>query len=326
VGVSQATYLQAISEALQEEMERDDRVLVMGEDIADFGGAFKVTRGFLEKFGPERVVDTPIAESGFTGMACGMAVDGLRPVVEYQFADFITCAFDQIVNYAAKVHYRWGYACPVVLRSPTGAGVRGGPYHSISPEAWFAHVPGLKVVYPATPYDAKGLLKAAIRDDNPVLYFEHKRLYRKVREDLPEEDYLVPIGQAEVKVAGRDLTMVSYGAMLHECVKAARQLADEGWSCEIVDLRTIVPFDLGTVLESVRKTARALVVTEEHRTGGFGGEVAAAIAEEAFEWLDAPITRLGALDVPHPFSPALEDAMLLDAEKIAATARDLLEF
>jgi 2-oxoisovalerate dehydrogenase E1 component beta subunit len=320
------TYLEAISEALREEMERDERVLILGEDIAVFGGAFKVTRGFLEKFGADRVIDTPIAESGFTGMACGMAVDGLRPVVEFQFMDFITCAFDQIVNYAAKVHYRWGYACPVVLRGPAGAGVRGGPYHSISPEAWFAHVPGIKVAYPATPYDAKGLLKAAIRDDNPVLFLEHKRLYRKVREEIPEEDYVVPLGEAEVKIPGRDLTIVTYGAMLHESARAAQELADEGVEAEVVDVRTMVPFDADTVMASVARTGRALVVTEEHRTAGFGAEIAARIAEECFESLDAPVLRMGALDVPHPFSPVLEDAMLPDAGRIADAARQLADY
>jgi 2-oxoisovalerate dehydrogenase E1 component beta subunit len=320
------TYLDAISQALREEMRRDPDVFLLGEDIAKFGGAFKITRGFLEEFGPGRVVDTPISESGFVGAACGAAIEGLRPVVEFQFADFIACAFDQIVNYAAKAYYRWGTPVPVVFRGPSGGGFRGGPFHSQNPEAWFTHVPGLKVVQPSTPYDAKGLLKAAIRDENPVIYFEHKHLYRRIREDVPEDDYVVPLGQADIKREGRDLTIVTYGAMVHESLAVAERLANEGAECEVVDLRSLCPLDKETFLASVRRTSRALVVYEAHLTGGFGGEVAAIIAQEAFDALDAPVTRVASLDVPVPFSPPLEDAVLPSAEKIYKAAVDVLEY
>jgi 2-oxoisovalerate dehydrogenase E1 component beta subunit len=321
-----ATYLEAISQALREEMRRDVDVILLGEDIGAFGGAFKVTRGFLEEFGAERVIDTPISESGFVGAACGAAIEGLRPVVEFQFADFIACAFDQIVNFAAKAYYRWGTPVPVVFRGPSGGGFRGGPFHSQNPEAWFTHVPGLKVVAPSTPYEAKGLLKAAVRDDNPVLFFEHKHLYRRIREELPDEDFVVPLGTADVKRDGGDLTIVTYGAMVHESLEAAARLSGEGAECELVDLRSLCPLDADTVLASVRKTSRALVVYEAHLTGGFGAEVAAIIADRAFDALDAPVRRVAALDVPVPFSPSLEDAMLPTAETIYEAAVDLLEY
>jgi 2-oxoisovalerate dehydrogenase E1 component beta subunit len=320
------TYLEAISQALREEMRRDPSVFLMGEDIGVFGGAFKITRGFLEEFGEERVIDTPISESGFTGAACGAAIMGFRPVVEFQFADFFSCAFDQIVNFAAKCYYRWGIPVPVVFRGPSGGGFRGGPYHSQNPEAWFTHVPGLKVVQPATPYEAKGLLKAAIRDNNPVVYFEHKHLYRRIREDVPEEDYEVPLGVADVKREGRDLTIVTYGAMVHSSLEVAERLSKEGAEVEIIDLRTLVPLDRESFLASVRKTGRALVLHEAHITSGFGGEVASIVAEEAWESLDAPVKRLGSLDVPIPFSPTLEDAVLPSPAKIEAAARWLLEY
>jgi 2-oxoisovalerate dehydrogenase E1 component beta subunit len=320
------TYLQAISDALRDEMRRDRDVILLGEDIATFGGAFKITRGFLEEFGADRVIDTPIAESGFVGAACGAAIEGLRPVVEFQFADFIVCAFDQIVNYAAKACYRWGTPVPVVFRGPSGGGFRGGPYHSENPEAWFTHVPGLKVVQPSTPYDAKGLLKAAIRDNNPVIYLEHKHLYRRIREDVPDEDFVVPLGAADVKRPGRDLTIVTYGAMVHESLAAADRLSKAGAECEVIDLRTLVPLDKQAFLESVRKTSRALVVYEAHLTGGFGGEVAAIIAQEAFDVLDAPVTRVASLDVPVPFAGPLEDAVLPNADKIYKAAVDVLEY
>lgn len=324
--MSVCTYLDAISQALREEMRRDPAVILLGEDIGTFGGAFKITRGFLEEFGPERVIDTPISESGFVGAACAAAIEGFRPVVEFQFADFIACAFDQIVNYAAKTYYRWGLPVPVVFRAPSGGGFRGGPFHSENPEAWFTHVPGLKVVQPSTPYDAKGLLKAAIRDNNPVIYFEHKHLYRRIREDLPNEDFVVPLGQANIKREGSDLTIVTYGSMVHESLAVAERLAKVGAECEIVDLRSLCPLDKETFLASVRKTSRALVVHEAHLTGGFGGEVAAIIAEEAFDALDAPVTRVASLDVPVPFSPVLEDAVLPNAEKIYRAAVDVLEY
>ena len=320
------TYLEAISQALRDEMRRDENVILLGEDIAVFGGAFKVTVGFLDEFGEDRVIDTPISESGFTGAACGAAVEGLRPVVEFQFADFIACAFDQIVNYAAKNYYRWGIPMPVVFRGPAGGGFRGGPYHSQNPEAWFTHVPGLKVVQPSTPYDAKGLLIAAIRDNNPVIYFEHKHLYRRIKEDVPDEDYVVPIGVADVKREGTDLTVVTYGAMVHKSLAVAERLSREGAECEVVDLRSLSPLDRDTFLASVRKPSRALVVHEAQLTGGFGGEVAAIIAQEAFDVLDAPVTRVAALDVPSPFAASLEDAMLPTEEKIYTAAKNVLEY
>jgi len=320
------TYLEAISQALRDEMRRDRDVILLGEDIAQFGGAFKITRGFLEEFGEDRVVDTPISESGFVGAACGAAIEGLRPVVEFQFADFIACAFDQIVNYAAKACYRWGTAVPVVFRGPSGGGFRGGPFHSQNPEAWFTHVPGLKVVQPSTPYDAKGLLKAAIRDNNPVIYFEHKHLYRRIREDVPDDDFVVPLGVADIKRPGRDLTIVTYGAMVHESLAAAERLSKQGAECEVIDLRSLVPLDKACFLDSVRRTSRALVVYEAHLTSGFGGEVAAIIAQEAFDALDAPVTRVASLDVPVPFAAPLEDAVLPNADKIYRAAVDVLEY
>ena len=319
------TYLDAISEALREEMRRDPTVFLMGEDIGVFGGAFKITRGFIEEFGEERVIDTPISESGFTGAACGAAIMGFRPVVEFQFADFIACAFDQIVNFAAKCYYRWGIPVPVVLRGPSGGGFRGGPFHSQNPEAWFTHVPGLKVVQPSTPYEAKGMLKAAIRDNNPVIYLEHKHLYRRIREDIPEGDFEVPLGVADIKREGNDLTIVTYGAMVHTCLDVAERLAKLGAEIEVVDLRSLAPLDKKTFLTSVRKTGKALVVHEAQLTSGFGGEVASIIIDEAWDALDAPVKRIGSLDVPIPFSPTLEDAVLPSADKIETTARQLLE-
>jgi 2-oxoisovalerate dehydrogenase E1 component beta subunit len=324
--MSVRTYLEAISDGLRDEMRRDRNVILLGEDIATFGGAFKITRGFVEEFGPERVIDTPISESGFVGAAAAAAIEGLRPVVEFQFADFIACAFDQIVNYAAKAYYRWGTPVPVVFRGPSGGGFRGGPYHSQNPEAWFTHVPGLKVVQPSTPYDAKGLLKAAIRDNNPVIYFEHKHLYRRIREDVPDDDFIVPLGVADTKREGRDLTIVTYGAMVHECLAVAERLSSEGAECEVIDLRSLCPLDKHSFLTSVRKTSRALVVYEAHLTGGFGGEVAAIIAQEAFDALDAPVTRVASLDVPVPFAGPLEDAVLPTADKIYRAAVDVLEY
>jgi 2-oxoisovalerate dehydrogenase E1 component beta subunit len=251
---------------------------------------------------------------------------GFRPVVEFQFADFIACAFDQIVNFSGKCYYRWGIPVPVVFRGPSGGGFRGGPFHSQNPEAWFTHAPGLKVVQPSTPFDAKGLLKAAIRDNNPVVYFEHKHLYRRIREDIPEEDFDVPIGVADVKREGHDLTIITYGAMVHTCLEIAEKLSEEGAECEVIDLRTLVPLDKECFLDSVRKTSKALVVHEAQLTSGFGGEVAAIIGEEAFESLDAPVKRIASLDVPVPFSPPLEDAVLPSPEKVEAAARELLEY
>jgi 2-oxoisovalerate dehydrogenase E1 component beta subunit len=324
--MSQMTYLQAISSALRGEMRRDPNVFVLGEDIAVFGGAFKITQGFLDEFGPARVIDTPISESGFVGAACAAATTGFRPVVEFQFIDFIACAFDQIVNYAAKCYYRWGVPVPIVFRGPTGGGIHAGPYHSQNPEAWFAHTPGLKVVLPSTAKDAKGLLTAAIRDNNPVVYLENKFLYRHYREEVPDDEYVVPIGVAALRTLGSDLSIISYGAAVHLCVEVARMLEREGASVEVVDLRSLTPLDRESVLESVRKTSRALVVHEANLTAGFGAEIAALIAEEAFDYLDAPVARVASLDVPVPFSPPLEMAMLPSVDKIAQAARKLLAY
>ena len=321
------TYLEAIREAIIEEMVRDDRVLVLGEDVGGtFGGAFKVTKGLAERFGDRRVMNTPIAELGFTGMANGMALMGLRPIVEMQFADFISSGFDSIVQFAATTHYRWGGKVPWVIRAPSDGGIRSGPFHSQNPEAWFVHTPGLKVVAPSTPADAKGLLTAAIRDDNPVIFFEAKPLYRSVRGPVPEGEYFVPIGRARTARPGRDLTILTYGTQVHEALTAASTLADDGIDTEVVDLRTLKPLDTETILDSVARTGRVLVVHAANRTAGVGAEVAALIAEEAFSWLDAPVTRLGGLDTPIPFSPPLENAYRPDAAKIESAARKLVAF
>jgi 2-oxoisovalerate dehydrogenase E1 component beta subunit len=326
-GSREMTYLAAISEALREEMRRDPNVLVIGEDIGnDFGGAFKVTKGFAAEFGPKRVMNTPLAELGFTGMASGMALMGLRPVVEMQFADFISSAFDSIVQFAATTHYRWGGAVPMVIRAPSDGGLRSGPFHSQNPEAWFVHTPGLKVVAPATPADAKGLLTAAIRDNNPVVYFESKPLYRNLKGFVPPGEYVVPLGVARLARSGKDLSILTYGAELHQALAAAERLAGEGIECDVVDLRTLKPLDEDAILTSVRKTGKVLLVHAANRLAGLGAELAALIADKAFEWLDAPIRRLGGLDTPVPFSPPLEDAYRPDAEKIVAMARELARY
>jgi len=320
------TYLQAISSALRDEMRRDPSVFLLGEDIGAFGGAFKITQGFLDEFGPNRVIDTPISESGFVGAACAAATTGFRPVVEFQFIDFIACAFDQIVNYAAKCYYRWGIQMPVVFRGPTGGGIHAGPYHSQNPEAWFAHTAGLKVVLPSTARDAKGLLTAAIRDNNPVVYLENKFLYRNQREDVPEGEHVVPIGVAALRTVGKDLSIITYGATVHHSVEVANRLSNEGASVEVLDLRSLAPLDRQAVLRSVKKTNRALIVHEANITAGFGAEIAALIAQEAFEYLDAPVRRVAAMDLPVPFSPPLEQAMLPSVDKILVAARELLSY
>jgi 2-oxoisovalerate dehydrogenase E1 component beta subunit len=321
------TYLAAISEALRFEMARDPDVVVMGEDVADpFGGAFKVTRGLSEEFGEGRVLNMPLSELAFVGAATGMALMGLRPVIEMQFADFISTAFDSIVQFAATNYYRWKGAVPWVIRAPSDGGLRSGPFHSQNPEAWFVHAPGLKVVAPATPADAKGLLIAAIRDNNPVIYFESKPLYRSVKGAVPEGEYTVPLGRARMAHPGDGLTIVAYGAQVHQAVAAAEALAREGISAEVLDLRTLKPLDTTAILESVKKTGKALIVHSANRTAGVGAEIAALIAEQAFEWLDAPVQRLGGLDVPVPFSPPLEDAYRPNADKIATLARELVRY
>ena len=321
----QVTFLEAIREALREEMVRDDKVFLLGEDIGAYGGAFKVTDGLLEQFGSDRVIDTPISEAAIVGAAAGAAMMGFRPVAEMQFIDFISCAFDQLTNVVSKWRYRMGYGVPMVVRGPCGGGVRGGPFHSGNPEAFFANSAGLKIVEPSTAYDAKGLLKAAIRDADPVLFFEHKYLYRlpRLRETLPAEDYTVEIGKAAVRREGSDLTILTFGAMVYRALDAADKLAADGIDAEVVDLRTLVPLDIETVLGSVRKTNRAIVLHEASRTGGIGGEISATIAEKAFEWLDAPIIRVASLDTPVPYSPPLEDFYQPQVDDIVEAARKL---
>jgi len=320
----EATYLIAIAEAMWEEMERDERVFMLGEDIGIYGGAFKVTEGFIERFGPQRVMDTPIAEETIVGMAIGAAMEGFRPVAEFQYADFMSSGFDEITTTLGRYHYRSGVRLPVVLRGPSGGGVRASNFHSTNPEPWFAHTPGLKVICPAFPTDAKGLLKAAIRDDNPVVFLEHKWIYRRIKETVPTDpDFTIPIGAAEVKRAGDDVSIVTYGAMVHRALEAAEDLADAGVSAEVVDLRTIHPLDTQTVLESVEKTGHALVLYESLRSLGIGAEVAAVIAEEGFESLDAPVMRLAPPNTPVPFSPPLEDAFLPQVEDIVDAVQRL---
>jgi 2-oxoisovalerate dehydrogenase E1 component beta subunit len=320
------TYLEAIRQGLWEEMERDPNVFMLGEDIGVYGGAFKVTAGFIERFGEKRVVDTPISESAIVGAAIGAGLMGLRPVAEMQFADFITCGFDQIVNFAAKCRWRWNAPVPIVVRAPSGGGIHGGPFHSQNPEMWFVKTPGLKVVAPATAYDAKGLIKSAVRDNDPVIFFEHKGLYRRIKEDLPAEEYTVPIGKAKVIREGRDLTIVTYGAMVWVALEAADELAKEGASIEVVDLRTLLPLDRDTVCASVKNTSKALLLHEDTRTAGLAGELAISITESIFEYLDGPIVRVTAPDTPVPYSPPLEDAFLPNAKKVVEKARWLWKY
>jgi 2-oxoisovalerate dehydrogenase E1 component beta subunit len=325
----EVTYLKAINQALHEEMRRDDNVFVMGEDVGELGGAFKVTEGLLDAYGEDRVIDTPISEALIVGAGIGAAILGMRPVLEMQFGDFISCAFDQIVNTAATLRYRHGgkASCPLVLRAPSGAGVHGALFHSQNPEAWFTRVPGLKVVAPATPYDAKGLLKSAVRDDNPVIYFEHKRLYRSVKEDLPEGDFTVPIGPAELRLEGRDLSLITYGGTMHQALDAARIVEKEdGLKVEVLDLRTLLPLDREAILATARKTGKVLIAHEDRLTGGIGGEVAAIIAEHAFDYLDGPIKRVAALDTHVAFSPPLEEHILPNTNKIVEAIRELAAY
>ena len=319
------TYLEAIRQALFEEMEQDPRVFVLGEDVGAYGGAFKVTAGLQEKFGEERVIDTPISESAIVGAAIGAALAGLRPVAEMQFIDFIACCFNMITNYAAKAHYCWGAAIPIVIRGPYGGGVHAGPFHSQCVESFFLNTPGLKIVTPATANDAKGLLKAAIRDPNPVLYLEHKFLYRRIKEDVAG-DALVPIGKALIRRPGKHLSLITYSAMVHVALEAAEQLAKDGYEIEVVDLRTLSPLDEETLLQTVRKTNKVLLLHEAARFGGFGGELAAIIAEKAFDHLDGPIVRVAAMDTPIPFGTPLEETYLPDVSKVVNAARKLLEY
>jgi 2-oxoisovalerate dehydrogenase E1 component len=325
VEIRPETYVEGIHQALIEEMEHDENVVLMGQDIGVFEGAFRVTRG-LHKRWPERVLDTPIAESGTLGIAAGAAILGYRPVVEMQFGDFITCGFNQLVNVIAKLYYRWQIPCPIVVRLPTGGGVGAGPFHSQNPEAWFTHVAGLKVVCPATAEDAKQLLKAAIRDPNPVIFCEHKYLYRRIKAILPQGEEVEELGHAAVLRPGTDLTLVGYGVTTWTCLEVAEELAGEGIKAEVVDLRTLVPFDEETVLASVKKTGRVVVTHEAQLTSGFGGEVAARLGDLAFAWLDAPIKRVACEDRPSPFVKHLEKALLPTKDKVLAAARDVLAF
>jgi pyruvate/2-oxoglutarate/acetoin dehydrogenase E1 component len=317
------TYLEAIRLAMLEEMQKDERVFVIGEDVGAYGGAFRVTQGFLEAFGEKRVIDTPIAESAIVGAAVGAALMGMRPIAEMQFIDFIGCGFDMLVNYAAKSRWRWGGGVPIVVRGPCGGGVHGGPFHSQNPEAYFMNVPGLKIVAPGTPRDAKGLMTAAIRDPDPVIYLEHKFLYRRLKEDLPEGEIVVPIGKARVAREGRHLSIITYAAMLQVALEAAAAAAKDGIEVEVLDLRTLLPLDEDAILATARKTGKVIVLHEATRTGGPGGEVAALLAEQAFEWLDAPVVRVAPPDTPVPYSPPLEEAFLPNADTLGKAIRAL---
>jgi pyruvate/2-oxoglutarate/acetoin dehydrogenase E1 component len=321
--VATMTYLQAISDAMRQEMRQDERVLVMGEDIGVFGGAFKVTDGFIDEFGPSRVMDTPLAESGIVGTAVGAAVVGLRPICEMQFADFISCGFDQLVNVAGKMYYRQGLPVNITVRLPSGGGFSGGPFHSQNPEAWFMHSPGMKVVAPSTAEDAKGLLISAIRDHNPVVYLEHKHLYRRVKGEVPDGTYETPL-TARLAREGTDLTVVTYGAMVHTALEATEDL--DGASVEVLDLRSLVPLDEEAILASVHKTSKVLIVDEANQTCAAGAQVAAVIAEKGFEDLDGPVRRVATPDVPIPFSPPLEQALLPSVDRVKEAARELLEY
>jgi 2-oxoisovalerate dehydrogenase E1 component beta subunit len=324
--MAEKTYLQAISDALRQEMRRDERVVVLGEDVGVYGGAFKVTLGFQEEFGPWRVLDMPLSETAILGGATGAALMGLRPVAEMQFADFVSCGWDHLVTVAAKQHFRARTPIPIVVRLPSGGGFSGGPFHSQNPESSFAHIPGLKVVCPATPQDAKGLLFSAIEDANPVLFFEHKHLYRRIKADVPDERYTIPFGKARVHRPGDDVVVVTWGAMVWTAADAAARLEAEDVSVEVLDLRTLIPWDREAVLESVRRTSKVLVLHEDTRTGGFGAEIAATIVEEAFEDLDAPVRRLAAPDCPVPFSPSLEKAFIPQVDDVVAALRDLAAY
>ncbi len=320
------TYIDAIKEGIWEEMVKDESVFILGEDVGIYGGAFKVTKGMLDKFGPERVIDTPISESAIVGAAIGAALVGMRPVAEMQFIDFISCAFDQIVNFAAKCRYRWGAGVPIVIRGPSGGGVHGGPFHSQNPEAYFFNVPGLKIVCPSTAYDAKGLIKAAIRDPDPVLYFEHKYLYRRIKEELPTDDFVVPIGKAALRREGEDLSIITYGAMVYKALEAAEALAQMGIDVEVLDLRSILPLDEEAILATAKKTSKVIVLHEATMTGGPGGEVVARIAEKAFDYLDGPIVRIAPPDTPVPYSPPLEEAFLPQTKDIVEKAKKLAAY
>src|SRR5881398_2659237 len=322
------TFVEAIRQGIWEEMERDPAVFCIGEDVGAYGGAFKVTEGMLAEFGAERMIDTPISEAAIVGAACGAALMGMKPVAEFQFIDFISCGFDLLTNYAAKCRYRWGANIPAVFRGPCGSGVRAGPFHSLNAESFFLNTAGLKIVEPSTAYDAKGLIKAAIRDPDPVLYFEHKKLYRlpRLREELPEDDFIVEIGKARIAREGRDVSIITFGAQVLTALDAAEELEKEGLDVEVIDLRTLAPLDKDAILASVKKTSRALILHEASLTGGIGGEISAIISQEAFEWLDAPVVRVASIDTPVPYSPPLEDYYLPQVNDVVEAARKLAAY
>lgn len=322
----ETTYVEAIREGIWEEMVRDVSVFVMGEDIAEYGGAFKITKGMLEEFGERRVIDTPLSESAIVGAGTGAAIHGLRPVLEMQFSDFMACGFDQITNFAAKCRYRWGQAIPMVIRAPAGGNIHGGPFHSQNVEMPYVHTPGLKVVQPATAYDAKGLIKASIRDNDPVIFLEHKYLYRSVKEELPTEDYTVPLGSAKIQREGSDLSILTYGWMVHVALDAAERLSGEGIDIEVLDLRTLLPLDRVAILETAKKTSKVILLHEDTLTGGLGGELAGIIGEHAFDYLDGPLVRIAAPDTPVPFAETLEKAFLPSEEEVVTKARWLHRF
>ena len=324
--MAETTYVEAIREGLWEEMARDDSVFVMGEDVAVYGGAFKITKGMLEEFGELRVVDTPLSESAIVGAGTGAAIHGLRPVLEMQFADFMACGFDQITNFAAKCRYRWGQAIPMVIRAPAGGNIHGGPFHSQNVEMPYVHTPGLKVVQPATAYDAKGLIKASVRDNDPVIFLEHKYLYRSVKEELPSGDYTVPLGKAKIQRRGTDLSIITYGWMVHVALDAAARLSGDGVDAEVLDLRTLVPLDRESILGTARKTSKVILLHEDTLTGGLGGELAGIIGEHAFDYLDGPLVRIAAPDTPVPFSETLERAFLPSVDDVVSKARWLHRF
>jgi 2-oxoisovalerate dehydrogenase E1 component beta subunit len=326
--MAERSVIEAVRDGMSEMMAADERIFVLGEDVQE-GGVFRATEGFLDKFGPQRVLDTPLAEASIVGVAIGAALNGLRPIAEIQFADFIHPAMDQILSEAARLRYRsvGDWNCPLVIRTPWGGGIHGALYHSQSIEAFYAHIPGLKVVTPAFPEDFKGMIKSAIEDPDPVLFLEHKKLYRSIKTEVPEEDYRTPIGPAVVRREGEDVTVFAYGLMLHESLTAAETLAGEGISAEVVDLRCLRPLDKETILNSAKKTGKILVVYEDNLTGGFGAEISAIIAQEAFEYLDAPILRLAGPDIPTmPYAPPLEHFYMPDAEKISAALRELAAY
>jgi pyruvate/2-oxoglutarate/acetoin dehydrogenase E1 component len=321
------SYIEAVSRGMWEEMERDPSVFLLGEDIGKYGGAFKATKGFLQRFGEERVIDTPLSESAIIGASIGAALAGLRPIAEMQFADFVTCGFNQLVTNAAKIYYRWKIPVPLVLRLPSGGYIHGGPYHSASPEGWFFHVPGLKIVAPSTPRDARGLMKSAVRDNNPVLFLEFKYLYRRLKEEVPQGEEVLEIGKGMVRREGSDAVLFSYGSTVQMALEAAERVAaEDGLQTRVVDLRSLRPLDEELILRSVRETGKVLIVHEDSLVGGVGAEIAALIAERAFDSLDAPVRRLGALDVPIPFAPSLEEFVLPNPAKILSALRELNSF